>query len=122
MSEFVYLILGCKSSGRRYVLFDLLKDMTSETDPFTLLLPEGEEPNEWNDKLAGIGHLTLEYYKGDVNAIAPDQINPHHTNIILSPEGSGNEAPLSYHTSSKISPVGCSNMTSSQPFPNEKFE
>jgi hypothetical protein len=59
--------------------------MTSETDPFTLLLPEGEEPNEWNDKLASIGHLTLEYYKGDVNAIAPDQINPHHTNIILSP-------------------------------------
>ena len=27
-------------------------------------------------------------------------------NIMLPPEGSGNVAPLSYHTSSKIAPVG----------------
>jgi hypothetical protein len=85
MDEFVYLILGCLSSGRRYVIHDLIKDLACEGDPFTLIIPEGESPNEWDEKLSAIDHVTIEQYQGGIDSITPDQINPHHTNVILSP-------------------------------------
>jgi hypothetical protein len=75
MDEFVYLILGCSSSGRRYVIHDL----------FTLHFPAGEEPNKWDEKLHALQYVTVETYQGGIDSISPDKINPHHTNVILSP-------------------------------------
>lgn len=89
MSEFVYMILGCRDSGRRYVIHDLICDLASESDPFTLLLPEDEGPNEWSEKLAAMEHVTIERFAKQVSDIEAEQINPHHTNIILA-SGSAN--------------------------------
>ena len=85
MSNFVYLILGCQSSGRRYNVYDLIKDLASETDPFTLHLAKEESANEWDEKLAALDHVTIESYSGDISQISKDQFNPHHTNFIVAP-------------------------------------
>lgn len=83
MSEFVYLILGCRDSGRRYVIHDLIRDLASESDPFTLLLPQDDAPNEWSKKLETLPNVTIKYYSKHVSDISADQFNPQHTNIIL---------------------------------------
>lgn len=85
MQTFVYLILGCDSSGRREILYDLLKDLASADDTFTLLTPAGESPSEWDGKLASIPHTTHETYPGQVDSITKDQMNPQDTILILSP-------------------------------------
>lgn len=85
MSEHVYLILGCQSSGRRFAVYDLVKDLASETDPFTLHLQESEKPNEWAEKLAELDHVTLEPYTGEVSDIQASNINPQHTNLVVAP-------------------------------------
>lgn len=85
MSEHVYLILGCQSSGRRFAVYDLVKDLASETDPFTLHLQESENPNEWTEKLAELDHVTLELFTGEVAGIEAGTINPQHTNLVVAP-------------------------------------
>lgn len=85
MADYVYLILGCQSSGRRYNVYDLIKDLATESDPFTLHIEEQEKPNEWDDKLSALNHVTIEPYKGGVSQITTDQINPQHTNLIIAP-------------------------------------
>ena len=91
MEGLVYLFLGCRTSGRRQSVYDLISDVAKEDNPFTLLLSSTDDPNEWNDKLATTAHVTIETYSGGVDTIASDQLNPHHTNLILVP---GNANPI----------------------------
>ena len=91
MEPNVYLILGCATSGRRQVLYDLISDVATEDNPFTILRESGETLNEWDEKMAGLPHVTIETYDGEVASIATDQLNPHQQNIILSP---GRENPV----------------------------
>jgi hypothetical protein len=91
MEPNVYLILGCATSGRRLVLYDLISDVATEEYPFTILRESGETLNEWDEKMAGLPHVTIETYDGEVASIATDQLNPHQQNIILSP---GRENPV----------------------------
>ena len=85
MSEYVYLVLGCLSSGRRYAVYDLVKDLATEDDPFTLHLSENDDANEWQEKCAGLEHVTLELYAEDLSKLDPANINPQHTNLIVAP-------------------------------------
>ena len=85
MSEFVYLILGCQSSGRRYAVFDLIKDLASKSDPITIHFSASENKNEWQEKLAELEHLDVETYSDEVASLDPQNINPQHTNLIVAP-------------------------------------
>ncbi len=85
MEPNVYLILGCATSGRRQVLYDLITDEATEDNPFTILREAGEERNEWDEKMAAHDHVTIETFETYVASIATDQLNPNHTNIILTP-------------------------------------
>ena len=85
MAEYVYLILGCKSSGRRYAVYDLIRDLASADDPFTLHFEKNEEPNEWSEKLTELDHVSIETYEGGVGDIQASDVNPQHTNLIIAP-------------------------------------
>lgn len=85
MEPNVYLILGCATSGRRQVLFDLITDEATKDNPFTLLRESDEQLNEWDEKISDNSNVTIETYPIDVASIATDQLNPDHTNIILTP-------------------------------------
>ncbi len=83
-SEFVYLVLGCQNSGRREVLYDIVKDLASESGPFTVLISESETSNDWQVKLSELDNVTIELFLGETGTIKPEHLNPHHTNVILS--------------------------------------
>jgi hypothetical protein len=91
MESNAYIILGCATSGRRKVLYDLISDVAVEDNLFTILRESGETLNKWDEKIAGLPHVTIETYESDVASIATDQLNPHQQNIILSP---GRENPV----------------------------
>ena len=106
MEGLVYLVLGCKTSGRRQSVYDLISDVAKEEDPFTVLVSTGETPNDWTDKIRDTASVTIELYEDGVDDIASDQLNPHHINLILTP---GNADPVDQVEALKplLEPSGC---------------
>ena len=46
MESPAYLILGATHSGRRAAVFDLIKDLASESDPFEVVISKLEPPTQ----------------------------------------------------------------------------
>ncbi len=83
MDSFAYLVLGAPHSGRRAAVFDLVKDLASESNPFEVVISEMELPTQHDEKVQSLPGVELKYFETDLGSLSRKELNPEATSVII---------------------------------------
>ncbi len=78
-----YLILGATHSGRRAAVFDLIKDLTSESDPFEVVISKLEPPTQYDQRISALPGVELNYFETDLRSLPPGEMRAGSTSILI---------------------------------------
>lgn len=78
-----YLILGATHSGRRATVFDLIKDLASESDPFEVVISKLEPPTRYDQRIPALPGVELNYFETDLSSLPPGELRAGSTSILI---------------------------------------
>ena len=83
MNPTAYLILGATHSGRRAAVFDLIKDLASESDPFEVVISKLEPPTRYDQRIPALPGVELNYFETDLSSLPPRELRAGSTSILI---------------------------------------
>ncbi len=83
MESPAYLVLGATHSGRRVAVFDLIKDLASESDPFEVAISKREPPSEYDERIPALEGVALNYFETDLGSLPPRGLRAGFTSILI---------------------------------------
>ncbi len=83
MESPAYLILGATHTGRRAAVFDLIKDLASESDPFQVALSKREPPSEYDERIPALEGVESICFETDPGSLPPTELRSGSASIII---------------------------------------
>lgn len=78
-----YLILGATHSGRRAAVFDLIKDLASESDRFEVVISKLEPPTQYDQRIPALPGVELNNFETDLRSLPPGELRAGSTSILI---------------------------------------